>query len=64
MEGSCDALGLMKHLSGQTASAYATAHKVLGNEKPDSILKKRFGQEAQFLVSSVYMIRTIISFVK
>ncbi|KAK1407970.1 hypothetical protein QVD17_39598 [Tagetes erecta] len=48
-ERSCDALGLMKHLSEHTATAYATAQEVLGDETPDSILKKRYGQEAHFL---------------
>ncbi|KAI3687084.1 hypothetical protein L1987_80775 [Smallanthus sonchifolius] len=41
-ERSYDALGLMKQLSEHTASAYANAREVLGDETPDSILKKRF----------------------
>lgn len=41
-ERSYDAIGLMKHLSGQTASAYANAQEVLGNENPEIILKDRF----------------------
>ncbi|KAL4590722.1 hypothetical protein LXL04_003663 [Taraxacum kok-saghyz] len=40
-ERSYDALGLMKQLSEHTATAYATAQEVLGDETPDSILNKR-----------------------
>lgn len=40
-ERSYDAIGLMKQLSEHTASAFADAQEVLGNETPDSILKKR-----------------------
>ncbi|KAL3498418.1 hypothetical protein ACH5RR_041150 [Cinchona calisaya] len=37
---SYDALGLMKQLSEQTASAFANAQEVLGDETPETILKK------------------------
>ncbi|CAH2077158.1 unnamed protein product [Thlaspi arvense] len=40
-ERSYDAIGLMKHLSEHTATAYADALEVLGNDTPESILKKR-----------------------
>ncbi|KAM7513169.1 hypothetical protein LguiB_012044 [Lonicera macranthoides] len=40
-ERSYDAIGLMKQLSEHTASAFADAQEVLGDETPDSILKKR-----------------------
>ncbi|KAJ4913746.1 Myb-related protein 3R-1 [Raphanus sativus] len=36
-----DAIGLMKHLSEHTATAYADALEVLGNDTPETILKKR-----------------------
>lgn len=38
---SYDALALMKQLSEHTASAYADALEVLGNETPETILKER-----------------------
>ena len=38
---SYDAIGLMKQLSEHTASAYADALEVLGNETPESIVKGR-----------------------
>ncbi|XP_010526116.1 PREDICTED: myb-related protein 3R-1-like isoform X2 [Tarenaya hassleriana] len=38
---SYDALGLMKHLSEHTAATYADALEVLGNDTPETILKKR-----------------------
>ncbi|CAH8360711.1 unnamed protein product [Eruca vesicaria subsp. sativa] len=38
---SYDAIGLMKHLSEHTATAYADALEVLGNDTPETILKKR-----------------------
>ncbi|XP_076894225.1 transcription factor MYB3R-4-like [Bidens hawaiensis] len=44
-ERSCDALGLMKQLSEHTATAYATAQEVLGDETPDSILNKRYAEK-------------------
>ena len=37
---SYDALGLMKQLSEHTASAFANAQEVLGDETPETILKK------------------------
>ncbi|CAH8378083.1 unnamed protein product [Eruca vesicaria subsp. sativa] len=40
-ERSYDAIGLMKHLSEHTATAYADALEVLGNDTPETILKKR-----------------------
>jgi myb proto-oncogene protein len=40
-ERSYDAIGLMKHLSEHSATAYADALEVLGNDTPESILKKR-----------------------
>ncbi|KAK1367748.1 Myb-related protein like [Heracleum sosnowskyi] len=40
-ERSYDAIGLMKQLSEHTAAAFADAQEVLGDETPDSILKKR-----------------------
>lgn len=40
-ERSYDALGLMKQLSEQTASAFANAQAVLGDETPETILKKK-----------------------
>lgn len=40
-ERSYDALGLMKHLSEHSATAYADALEVLGNDTPETILKKR-----------------------
>lgn len=46
-ERSYDALGLMKQLSEHTASAYANAREVLGDETPDSILKKRFSEKGE-----------------
>lgn len=38
---SYDAIALMKQLSEHTASAYADAMEVLGNETPQSLLKGR-----------------------
>lgn len=38
---SYDALGLMKHLSEQSAAAYATAQEVLGNDTPETLSKKK-----------------------
>lgn len=38
---SYDAIGLMKQISEHTASAYANAQEVLGNETPESLLKER-----------------------
>ncbi|KAD5507933.1 hypothetical protein E3N88_15636 [Mikania micrantha] len=49
-ERSCDALGLMKQLSEHTATAYATAQEVLGDETPDSILNKRYAEKSNLLV--------------
>ncbi|KAJ9546833.1 hypothetical protein OSB04_019376 [Centaurea solstitialis] len=46
-ERSYDALGLMKQLSEHTASAYANAQEVLGDETPDSILKRRFSEKGE-----------------
>ncbi|XP_071700444.1 transcription factor MYB3R-4-like [Rutidosis leptorrhynchoides] len=46
-ERSYDALGLMKQLSEHTASAYATAQEVLGDETPDSILKMKYAEKAE-----------------
>lgn len=46
-ERSYDALGLMKQLSEHTASAYANAQEILGDETPDSILKKRFSEKGE-----------------
>ncbi|KAI7755415.1 hypothetical protein M8C21_027722 [Ambrosia artemisiifolia] len=46
-ERSCDALGLMKQLSEHTATAYATAQEVLGDETPDSILNKRYAEKSR-----------------
>lgn len=46
-ERSYDALGLMKQLSEHTASAYANAREILGNETPDSILKKRLSEKGK-----------------
>lgn len=46
-ERSYDALGLMKQLSEHTASAYANAREILGDETPDSILKKRFSEKRE-----------------
>lgn len=40
-ERSYDAIGLMKHLSEHSATAYADALEVLGNDTPETILKKR-----------------------
>ncbi|KAL1834649.1 hypothetical protein ACET3Z_004300 [Daucus carota] len=40
-ERSYDAIGLMKQLSEHTAATFADAQEVLGEETPDSILKKR-----------------------
>ncbi|KAF2286953.1 hypothetical protein GH714_036173 [Hevea brasiliensis] len=40
-ERSYDAIALMKQLSEHTASAYADALEVLGNETPETILEKR-----------------------
>ncbi|XP_047340895.1 transcription factor MYB3R-1 [Impatiens glandulifera] len=40
-ERSYDAIGLMKQLSEHTASAFADAQEVLGDETPESILKER-----------------------
>ncbi|KAL8256289.1 hypothetical protein R6Q59_031356 [Mikania micrantha] len=48
-ERSCDALGLMKQLSEHTATAYATAQEVLGDETPDSILNKRYAEKSNLL---------------
>ncbi|XVF48525.1 hypothetical protein PTKIN_Ptkin03bG0197700 [Pterospermum kingtungense] len=41
VDRSYDAIGLMKQLSEHTASAYADALEVLGNETPESIVKER-----------------------
>lgn len=38
---SYDALGLMKHLSEQSAAAYATAQEVLGNDTAETVSKKK-----------------------
>ncbi|KAK2970877.1 hypothetical protein RJ640_012506, partial [Escallonia rubra] len=38
---SYDAIGLMKQLSEHTAAAFADAQEVLGDETPDTILRKR-----------------------
>lgn len=38
---SYDAIGLMKQISEHTASAYANAQEVLGNDTPESLLKQR-----------------------
>ncbi|KAI4337473.1 hypothetical protein L6164_015887 [Bauhinia variegata] len=38
-ERSYDAIGLMKQISEQTASAYANAQEILGNETPKALLK-------------------------
>ncbi|KAK1372482.1 transcription factor MYB3R-1 [Heracleum sosnowskyi] len=38
---SYDAIGLMKQLSEHTAATFADAQEVLGDETPDSLLKKR-----------------------
>ncbi|XP_024987197.1 transcription factor MYB3R-1 isoform X1 [Cynara cardunculus var. scolymus] len=46
-ERSYDALGLMKQLSEHTAPAYANAQEVLGDETPDSILKKRYEEKGE-----------------
>ncbi|KAJ9537119.1 hypothetical protein OSB04_029852 [Centaurea solstitialis] len=46
-ERSYDALGLMKQLSEHTATAYASAQEVLGDETPDSILKKRYEEKGE-----------------
>ncbi|PWA71899.1 Myb-related protein 3R-1 [Artemisia annua] len=46
-ERSYDALGLMNQLSEQSASAYANAREVLGDETPDSLLKKRLLQNSE-----------------
>lgn len=46
-ERSYDALGLMKELSEHTATAYATAQEVLGDETPDSIINKRYAEKTQ-----------------
>ncbi|PWA86424.1 Homeodomain-like protein [Artemisia annua] len=43
-ERSYDALGLMRQLSEHTATAYATAQEVLGNETPDSLVNKRYAE--------------------
>ncbi|XP_035831554.1 myb-like protein A isoform X2 [Helianthus annuus] len=48
-EISYDALGLMKQLSEHTASAYANAREVLGDETPDSVLKRRFTEKEREL---------------
>ncbi|MFS8002674.1 putative transcription factor MYB-HB-like family [Helianthus anomalus] len=48
-ERSYDALGLMKQLSEHTASAYANAREVLGDETPDSVLKRRFTEKEREL---------------
>nr|GEY46907.1 Myb-related protein 3R-1 [Tanacetum cinerariifolium] len=46
-ERSYDALGLMKQLSEQSALAYANAWEVLGDETPDSLVKKRLLQKCE-----------------
>lgn len=48
-ERSYDALGLMKQLSEHTATAYATAQEVLGDETPDSILKKKYAEKREMM---------------
>ncbi|XP_074344827.1 transcription factor MYB3R-1-like isoform X2 [Apium graveolens] len=42
---SYDAIGLMKQLSEHTAATFADAQEVLGDETPDSLLKKRCSEE-------------------
>lgn len=58
-ERSYDALGLMKQLSEHTATAYATAQEVLGDETPDSLLTKKYAEKSQkesnLLVCLIYM---------
>lgn len=44
---SYDAIALMKQLSEHTASAYADALEVLGNETPEALLEKRCSNENQ-----------------
>ncbi|KAL1557357.1 hypothetical protein AAHA92_07944 [Salvia divinorum] len=39
VDGGYDAIGLMKQLGEQTASAFADAQKVLGDETPETIMK-------------------------
>nr|XP_043608924.1 transcription factor MYB3R-1 [Erigeron canadensis] len=46
-ERSYDALGLMRQLSEHTATAYATAQEVLGDETPDSLLNKKFAEKGE-----------------
>ncbi|KAG9142073.1 hypothetical protein Leryth_016294 [Lithospermum erythrorhizon] len=40
-----DAIGLMKQLSEQTAPAFANAQQVLGDETPETILRKKFSSK-------------------
>ncbi|KAI3507671.1 hypothetical protein L1887_22661 [Cichorium endivia] len=42
-----DALGLMEQLSEHTASKYANARQILGEETPDSILNKIFSKKCK-----------------
>ena len=44
---SYDAIGLMKQISEQTAAAYANAQEVLGNETPQTSVKKRRDRDTQ-----------------
>ena len=44
---SYDAIGLMKQISEQTAAAYANAQEVLGNETPQTLVKKRRDRDTQ-----------------
>ncbi|CAH1453214.1 unnamed protein product [Lactuca virosa] len=61
-ERSYDALGLMKQLSEHTATAYATAQEVLGDETPDSILNKRYAEKTQQESSNLLTERRVLDF--
>ncbi|XP_023732676.1 transcription factor MYB3R-4 [Lactuca sativa] len=61
-ERSYDALGLMKELSEHTATAYATAQEVLGDETPDSIINKRYAEKTQQESSNLLTERRVLDF--
>lgn len=58
-ERSYDALGLMRQLSEHTATAFATAQEVLGDETPDSLVNKRYAertsQESNLVVCFLHL---------
>lgn len=53
---SYDAIGLMKQLSEHTAATFADAQEVLGDETPDSLLKKRCSDKEKVDSTSIGLV--------